>query len=478
MTDIQVPLVVDLDGTLLKTDTLFESTNIHIWSKPLSFIQIPLWLTKGKLSLKNNLAEAVNLEPDVLPYRTEVVDFVKAEKAKGRLIVLATASAEKYANDIAEHLGFIDIVLASSADINLKGAEKRDELVSRFGEMGFDYIGDSETDITVWRSARTSYMIDPKSNWVNKVLQSSSPVVLETKKQKPFRTLNKTLRLHQWVKNLLIFLPLVVTHQLFNTEALQAVTLAFVAFGFAASSIYIINDLVDLPNDRIHITKRHRALAAGDASILTGWIVWPLLLVSSLVISFGFISNAFGLTVIAYITLTILYSLKLKKLAVFDVITLSLLYTMRIIAGAIAIQAMPSMWILSFSLFFFFSLALMKRFSELLELKNSTTAETIAGRGYRSDDLELVSSFGAGAGLISVLVFLLYIHDPSIAALYSQPLFLWLGGVILLIWITRAWLHAHRGLMHEDPIVFALKDKFSFLLVGCLALVFIVAMVF
>lgn len=478
MSNKPIPLVVDLDGTLLNTDTLFESANQYFWSSPQSIFDMSRWFLSGKLTLKTKLAEKVDIDPKSLPYQAEIIEFILSEKSSGREIVLATASSERYASSIAEELGLFDLVLSSTSNVNLKGTTKKDELVRRFGEKGFDYIGDSHADVSVWKHANISYMIDPQHSWITDVESTSSAHLLHPEKKTPISILARTLRVHQWIKNLLILLPLVVTHQIFDPQALWNVILAFFAFSFAASSIYVVNDLVDLPNDRAHLTKRNRPFASGDASIITGWILWPFLMMAALLIAFGLVSVAFGIVVVAYIVLTIVYSLKLKKIAVFDVITLSLLYTMRIVAGAVAIQAIPSTWILSFSLFFFFSLALMKRFSELLEIKNSGSSRAIRGRGYQSDDLELVASLGAGSGLVSILVFLLYIHDPSISVLYSEPLFLWLGGVILLIWITRAWLIAHRGMMHEDPIVFALKDKFSFLLVAIFGTIFVLAMVF
>lgn len=472
-----LPLVVDLDGTLIATDTLFESANQFVWSKPFSLVSLFRWLAKGKAFLKSKLAASVTISPETLPYRQEVLDFVAEEKNKGRVVVLATASSEVYAREIAQHLNIFSEVLASNESINLKGVNKRDTLISLYGDGGFDYVGDSQADISIWEHAHLSFMIQPKKAWVKRVSRTSSPVELKLDSPNRLLTLNKTIRMHQWVKNLLIFLPLLVTHQLFSPFELAKGMLAFMAFSLAASSIYVVNDLVDLPNDRLHKTKRNRAIASGRTSILIGWVIWPSLLAVSLAISFILLSLEFGLIILTYIGLTTIYSLKLKKIAVLDVVTLALLYTTRIIAGAIAINTVPSFWILSFSLFFFFSLALMKRFSELLEMKSSGKNQVIHGRGYSSEDLELVSALGAGSGLISVLVFLLYIHDPAIASLYNNPLILWVCGVILLVWISRAWLIAHRGLMHEDPIVFALKDKVSYFLAASIGLLFFLAMV-
>lgn len=472
-----LPLVVDLDGTLIATDTLFESANQYVWSKAFSVLSLLGWLVKGKAFLKSKLAANVQISPESIPYRQEVIEFLSEEKQKGRVIILATASSEVYASAIAQHLNMFSEVFASTETLNLKGVNKRDKLISLYGEGGFDYVGDSQADISIWEHAHQSFMLKPKKSWVKHVSRFSESVEIELNSPNRFMTLNKTIRMHQWVKNLLIFLPLLVTHQLFAPFELARSVLAFFAFSLAASSIYVVNDLVDLQNDRLHKTKKNRAIASGRTSIVAAWIIWPTLLLVSLAISFVLLSLEFGVIILAYIGLTTIYSLKLKKIAVLDVVTLALLYTSRIIAGAIAIYTVPSFWILSFSLFFFFSLALMKRFSELLELKSAGRTKSIKGRGYSSEDLELVSAIGAGSGLISVLVMLLYIHDPLISELYSNPLILWLCGVILLVWISRAWLIAHRGQMHEDPIVFALKDKVSYFLAASMGLVFFLAMV-
>jgi 4-hydroxybenzoate polyprenyltransferase/phosphoserine phosphatase len=471
------PLVIDLDGTLIKSDTLFESANQYLLSRPDAFLKLTGWLIQGKSVLKNQLAQKVNLEPETLPFRQEVIEFIKKEKLSGRTIVLATASSEIYAKKVSAYLELFDEVLASTPQENLKGSNKAKKLIELFGDKGFDYVGDSAADVLVWQHSHTSYMISPQKGWIDNVSPHSIIVSLDFPRPSISKTVNKTFRIHQWVKNLLIFLPLLVTHQFGNAQLLATVTFGFIAFSLSASAIYVLNDLIDISNDRLHPSKRNRSIASGNVSLVAAWASWPFLLLISLLISFILVSELFGFVIVGYILLTTLYSLRLKKIAVIDVIALAILYTTRIIAGAVAIQATPSMWILSFSLFFFFSLALMKRYSELLESKSEGKSKSISGRGYNSDDLELVSALGAGSGLISVLIFVLYIHDPNIANMYQQPILLWLGGVVLLIWISRAWLIAHRGLMHEDPIVFALKDKPSYWLAATLGLVFLLAMV-
>lgn len=468
-----LPLVVDLDGTVIRGDTLFESANTFIFSKPSGIFQLFGYASKGKPQLKNELASRISLEPELLPYNSEVLSYIKAARDKGRYVVLATASNEIPARKIANYLDLFDEVIASDEKKNLKSSNKAKVLVERFGQGAFEYVGDSDADISVWNASGAATFVASGAKYAAKVSQEIPKKFLVPEEKISFVSkIAKMMRLHQWAKNLLIFLPLIVIHEVLNGPKLMLDLLAFVAFGLAASSIYIVNDLIDVNNDRAHASKRKRMFASGQVSLLAGWLCWPFLLMFSFGIS-TFLPVEFSAVLALYVVTTVAYSLKLKKIAVLDVVVLAGLYTLRIVAGAAAISAPLSFWIMTFSLFLFLSLALMKRFSELQDLREQALGAHIKGRGYHEKDLELVSSLGAASGLIAVLVFMLYVQDPKVIVLYQSPALLWLTGPLLLLWIARAWLIAHRGDMHDDPIVFAIRDIMSYLIGMCIFAVFV-----
>lgn len=475
--DGPLPLIVDLDGTLIRSDVLFETANAFVSKNPLKLPALIKWLSQGKSVLKAKLARRVELNPAALPYNEVVVEYLTKERSRGREIVLATASNQHYAEQIAAYLGLFDKVFGSSESLNLKGENKAKLLVSLYGDQGFDYLGDSSADMKVWEKSAHVLMVSPPAKLLKAATRFSIPEIVDQSQRRPFSAFMKSLRLHQWVKNLLIFIPLIATHRFLNGADDLFVVFAFFAFGLVASAIYVINDLSDLPHDRLHKTKVNRPLASGALPIPVAWLAWPLLLVAGFALSVLVLPLTFTLVLVGYLVLTTAYSLGLKRIAILDVVVLAALYTLRIIAGAFAISAPPSFWILTFSLFFFLSLALMKRFSELYEHRLAQNNSSLGGRGYSHQDIDVVFGLGIGSGLISVLVFMFYVHDPAIENLYSAPILLWLTGPLLLIWISRAWLIAHRGQMHEDPIVFALRDVPSYLIAACLILVFITAMV-
>jgi len=274
----------------------------------------------------------------------------------------------------------------------------------------------------------------------------------------------RAVRLHQWVKNLLIFVPLVLSHRFTDTAALLQAGLGFFAFGLCASAMYLINDLVDLEADRQHPDKRRRPFAAGELSVRFGLLLAPLLLLAGFGLA-GMLSLDFLGLLLGYVVLTLLYTAVFKTLAVLDVIVLAGLYTLRIVAGAFAIQSPVTYWLLAFSLFLFFSLALVKRYSELfnLEGRQETRAQR---RGYHAGDLPLVSNMGLTSAYLSVLIFALYLNEPDIQARYANPVWLWIVTPALLYWLSRIWLLASRGRLHEDPVLFAVRDTTSYLVAG------------
>ena len=462
------PLVVDLDGTLIKTDLLFESASWLIATDLFSCFRLLAWSVGGKGFIKAKLANIYPIDPSTLPYNEHLLFWLKDQHSQGRQIILATASHIIIAKAIADHLNFFDQVLATKENLNLKGNNKRDKLVRIYGKGGFDYVGNSSADIPVWKSARNAYIVSSSQGLIAKVKAIGNLAqVFDDGRLPIWESLLKTMRPHQWLKNLLIFVPLFTAQLYGDTSSIVISSLAFIVFGLTASSAYILNDLVDIQDDRRHPRKKLRPFAAGNVNLLYGWLLWPTLLVFAFAISIWTMPRFFMAVQATYLLLTFVYSFSLKKKVIVDVITLAGLYTIRIIAGIAALNISLSFWLLSFSMFIFLSLALVKRFSEIKSIQNSELPLKLSGRGYYIDDLELVSSMGISAGYISVLVLALYIQDISITNLYHRPEFIWLACPLLLFWISRIWLIAHRGKMHDDPVFFAAKDRASWLtLVG------------
>lgn len=461
------PLVVDLDGTLLRSDLLLE-TGLRFfrhrpwqWHKPLE------WLSKGRAMLKEKLALASDIEVGSLPYDPQVIALLEAERRNGRTVVLATASHQSLAERIAGHLRLFDRVLATTAGRNLSAQRKRDLLVEQYGEGGFDYIGNSRDDLPVWAVARRAYVVNPERGVERRARALGNVEQVIRSNPSSLQDWRKALRLHQWMKNLLIFVPLLAAHRLTDPVLLGQGILAFLLFGLCASSVYLLNDLLDLPDDRLHHTKRHRPFAAGRLSIRSGLLVCPLLLAGAFAGAAWLLPWSFAVTLAAYYGLTLGYSLLFKRHMVVDVIALALLYTLRIIAGAAAFELPLTFWILAFSMFIFLSLALVKRYAELREAWRGGHTGKTRGRGYYPDDLEMISSLGAAAGYLAVMVLALYIRDQATVSLYRYPELIWLACPLLLFWISRVWMLTHRGQMNEDPVVFAVRDRVS-LLVGLL----------
>jgi 4-hydroxybenzoate polyprenyltransferase len=364
-------------------------------------------------------------------------------------------------------------VHASDEQTNLKSECKRDLLIARFGAQGFDYVGDAWADLPVWEAARRCHVVDGSKRLLAALaVRGKVPQSVETSSGAPVAALFRTLRPHQWTKNLLVVLPLLTAHQYGALSANLHALLALIAFCLTASAMYLLNDLLDVQDDRHHASKRRRPLAAGELSLLAGWLSWPLLLGSAFGLAFSQLPPLFYWVLLGYFALAFAYSYRLKRIAIVDVMTLAALYTLRIIAGAMAIGVPPSFWLLSFSMFLFLSLACIKRASELRLLREANGEAQIRGRGYHAADLELISMLGIAAGYLSVLVLALYVQEPATAVLYHTPELIWLACPLLLYWVSRAWLKTHRGQMHDDPILFALRDRASWAVAGLLITVF------
>jgi len=469
------PLVVDLDGTLLRSDLLLETGIAFLRSNPLQLLKPFIWLLKGKASLKEGLAKDSHVDVTVLPYDPAVITLIEQARASGRSIVLATASHISLANRVADHLQIFDKVVATNGSLNLSSHLKRDVLVEQYGNEGFDYIGNSLDDIVVWASARKAYVVNPERGVEKRAAaQGNVEEIIRSNTTRP-KDWIKALRLHQWMKNILIFVPLLTAHLLTNIPFVLQGLLAFLFFGLCASSVYLLNDLLDLNDDRHHKSKRNRPFASGKLSIRVGLLAFPSLLGIAFIGSAVLLPWEFTATLIGYYILTLAYSLSMKRKMVVDVISLALLYTIRIIAGACALNLELTFWILAFSMFMFLSLALVKRYAELREAKHSGRTEKTRGRGYYPDDLEMISSLGAASGYLAVMVLAMYIHDPATTRLYSHPQIIWLACPILLFWISRIWMLTHRGKMHDDPVMFAVSDRTSIVAGLLMGLVFWVA---
>jgi 4-hydroxybenzoate polyprenyltransferase len=453
-----VPLCVDLDGTLIRSDLLVESALALLAKQPLMAFAMPIWLLRGKAYLKQQIAQRVELNPDALPYNEDVLTWVR-EQQSSRATVLCSAADTKLATLVADHVGGFDAVIASDGEQNLAGANKAKILVERFGERRFDYVGNAKVDLHVWKSAHAAIVVESGSQ-----LSTAAAGVTVLERTFPHGTASlkhwlKALRVHQWIKNILVFLPLLAAHRVFEPQALLSAVLAFICFGLCASSVYVTNDLLDLAADRQHRRKKHRPFAAGIIPLYQGPLAALLLLAVSFSLAW-FLAPTFVLMLLGYYVLTTGYSLKFKRMVMLDVVVLAVLYTSRILAGAAAIESRPSFWLLAFSMFIFLSLAMVKRYTELLAAQK-TSGIKAAGRGYVVEDLSLIQSLGGSSGYLSVLVLALYIDSTASPSLYRHPHYLWLLCPVLLYWISRTWVIAHRGVMHDDPVVFAVMDNVS-----------------
>jgi 4-hydroxybenzoate polyprenyltransferase len=466
------PLVVDLDGTLLRSDLLMETGLAFLHDQPSRCLAPLQWLTRGKAALKQELALAAPLDVSMLPYDLAVIEFIRSQRGRGRRVVLATASHHFLAAQIAQHLSLFDEVIATEADHNLSADGKRDALVQTYGDHGFDYAGNSRDDLPVWAAARHAYLVNASTGVERRARKLGNVVGVLGSGQASLRDWAKALRLHQWLKNLLIFVPLVAAHRYNELPLMLDAALAFICFGLCASSVYILNDLLDLRDDRHHAKKRLRPFASGRIPIQSGLVAVPLLLATAFALAAWRLPLPFLGGLAAYYILTLSYSMVLKRHMVFDVITLAGLYTLRVVVGAIALNIPLSFWLLAFSMFMFLSLALVKRYAELFQSRANGNEGKARGRGYFPGDLQMIASLGAASGYMTVMVLALYINDSHITQLYRHQEFIWLACPLLLTWITRVWMLTHRGEMNEDPVIFAVRDRVSLAIGAALALVF------
>jgi 4-hydroxybenzoate polyprenyltransferase len=457
-----IPLAVDLDGTLIAGDLLWEALVMLLKRNPLYIFLIPFWALQGAAALKEKLSARVEIDAECLPYRADFLAFLKCEREKGRRIYLATGSPRAFADKIAAYLGIFDGIFATEGGVNLTSSRKRAALDADLGPHGYDYAGNSHSDIAVFEGARAAIVVSPdraasKYQEANNAMLFSSP-------EGGLRALVKMLRVHQWAKNALVAVPAVLANDLDRPATILACILAFAAFSLAASAIYILNDLIDLPLDRRHATKRKRSIASGAVSIPVALVTACALAAASAAITL-YLPVLFAAVLGGYVVLTTAYSFALKRMLLIDVLTLAGLYTVRVIAGAAASQIDVSFWLLAFSVFFFLSLALVKRFVEL-DQQGANNAPKIAGRGYRTADKQVLSEAGIASAFASALVLALYIDSNEVQKLYGTPWLIWPLCPVVLYLSIRIWVLARRGEMHEDPVVFLLSDWRSVMMVG------------
>lgn len=458
----QLPLFVDLDGTLIKSDWMLEAILAMVSNKPTSIFQIVLWLTKGRSNLKQHLAEAVIIDIASLPINREFFEFLKEEKNNARELILISASDQKAVTAVSDHYDLFDAAIGSDGTINLKSEAKLARIQKYVEGGGFSYAGNSAADLAVWQGADEIIVVNAESSIAEKAksLDTEQQPILEFDKPPTLLPrLLKAMRPHQWLKNFLIFLPLILSHQLGEPDLLMLTVLAFVSFSLCASSVYFLNDLLDIESDRLHNSKSKRPFAAGTLPLEYGVFGAPLLFLLSLVFA-SLVGVQFFAVLIGYSLITCLYSLYLKRLYLLDVVTLSLLYTLRIIAGSAAIAITTTDWLIAFSGFLFLGLALLKRTTELRNLVIDGQVST-RGRDYNTDRLLVVAVLGIMSSAASILVFMVYISAANITYLYSSPALLWAICPLLIAMLARVWLKSYAGTLDEDPVLFASHDRLS-----------------
>lgn len=459
-------LVVDVDESLVRTDLLFESIFAFLKVNPFNSFKIIWWIvTGGSLKLKNNLSALIQPRVENLPYRQAVIDLIREKRKENYTIVLASASPKVWVEKIAAHLGLFDHVIGSDTE-NLKGAAKYRVVSELLGVSKFIYVGDSDRDMEVWDLCGAAVAVNVNPGILNQ-LKEKSFLIWEIQDKAPkFRLLLKQMRVHQWSKNVLLFLPMIAAHKV-SFDLILKCALGFLSFGFAASAVYVLNDLIDINSDRTHRSKKNRPLASGVLRVQDAIGLFTFLVLFSTISSLAINANFF-FVILIYWAANILYTFYFKKEVILDIILLAGMYTIRIFAGASAVQIAVSHWLLSFSILFFFSLACVKRFTEL---SRSRSGPTIDGRGYRGMDQTTVQGLGLGTGMLSILVVLLYLQSPETKLLYRNIDQLWLLTPLLLYWLGRLWLLTGRDEIHDDPVVFAMKDRTSWI---CFAAIFAV----
>ena len=460
---VMVPLIVDLDGTLIKSDLMVESAIQLLRRNVLFLFRMFIWTARGKACLKEQIARRVQLDPATIPYNRRFLSFLKNEVARGRSVYLATASDARLAVPIAEHFGLFEKVLASDGRINLAGKKKLKAIQDATQDGPFDYAGNARVDLPIWQRSRCAIVVNPGLGVERAARRCSDVAAVFEDQPGGLKVYLRAIRVHQWLKNLLIGVPLLTSHSWNNLPAVLNLLAGFVSFGLSASATYLLNDLLDLSADRRHPRKSQRPLASGDLSLVTGVGLMIGLMVVGLSLA-TVVSNEFLLILLMYVGLTVSYSLYFKTIVLIDVIVLASLYTLRILAGTAAIGVAISYWLFAFSMFLFLSLALVKRCSELQSMREEGQAMA-SGRDYRVTDLSALSGMGVASGYIAVLVLALFVNSPHDLVKYTHPERLWLLCPPMAYWVSRLWIKTSRGEMHDDPLLYSVRDRASWVIV-------------
>jgi len=458
------PLCVDLDGTLIKTNTLYEAIIALIRAHPVAAFLLPYWLMRGQAYLWQRLSERVSINVTLLPYRQEVLEYLRREKARGREIALVSGSHHTIVEKVAHHLGLFDRFLGSNESVHLVGPAKLSAILKLYEKHYFDYIGDTSADFSIWQVSDHAVIVSGDNSLVKRLLG----VNINTEHINPndpswLKALFKAMRPYQWSKNLLLFAAAFLSHNFTNLPVMLSAAHGFVAFSLCASAAYIMNDLFDLETDRLHTKKRHRPFAAGDLSLVYGGLFSLLLLILALLFALA-LSPKFALSLSIYFAMTLSYSFYLKKKLLLDVFLLAGLYTIRVWAGGVCAGVTISNWTLAFFMSLSLSLAIAKRYSELAASANAQREVKIHRRGYQTSDMPFLLCLGCINANISVLVIALYISSKDTYYYYTNPSALWLICPAVAYWVCRLWMLTIRGKLNEDPVLFAIKDKVSYLL--------------
>ena len=461
--EVEVPLVVDVDGSLISGDLLIEGAARLLTASPLNLFALPLWsvaaIARGRAAIKRKIAQAAPLPPETLALNPVVTREIAAAKTAGREVWLASAADELVVAPLVETVGAAGY-FASDGLTNLVGQKKAAVLVERFGKGGFDYMGNERRDLAVWQQARHAIGVNLSAS-LERQLRSldAGARFLGGLGGRPLDYL-RALRPHQWIKNVLVFAPLIAAQET-RPESYLVTTSLFIALSACASGTYLLNDLLDLPYDRQHETKRHRPMAAGRVPLLPAIGIGMALAAGGLAMAF-WLSATTGLYVLLYLIGTVVYSLALKRKTFIDVVVLAMLYTVRVIAGGEAVSITLSPWFLGFSILVFLFLAIVKRQGELYALRESSE-ERASGRAYSVEDVTAMSALSAASSIASVVILMLYIQSPEVSGSHTRPELLWLICLLLVYWMGRMTLLVNRGVVDEDPIVFAMRDRTSWL---------------
>ena len=459
-----IPLFVDLDGTLLKTDIMFEAMLLLLKKNIFYCLSLLLWLAKSRAYLKFQLSNRVDIPVAALPVNSEFLEYLQTQKKKNRELILISASSQKAVDEVNSHMKIFDGAFGSDANVNLKGQTKLDKIEMLAGGKSFAYAGNSRDDTVIWNAASQAVIVNCDAKAANS--EKFENALRFDPPEPTFRQLLRSIRPHQWLKNLLVFIPLILSHQLSDTGLISVLFVTFISFSLCASSVYLMNDLFDLSHDRNHLTKFNRPFASGNLSIVTGLIAGPCLFTLGAITAF-FLPFNFLLIFFTYGLINFAYSFYLKKIFMLDVVVLAFLYTLRIMAGAESIELQTTSWLLGFSFSLFLGLAMVKRVAELFNVI-STGNKKIEGRAYSKDHMSFLSITGILSTAVAVGIFAFYITDPKTTELYTAPLILWAIFPLLSCLLFRIWKTALEGGMSEDPVLFVLTDHIGqILVIGC-----------